>query len=90
MPSAASRFTATSVPSSTVTMPSASPVTVRIVTVLADHGVPPYSHCLYDVLDPEALEMLVESGDPELVIQFTVEEVTITVFGDGELDVRVP
>lgn len=43
--------------------------------------------CLHDYIDGEALGTLVEDGGFRF-LRFEVEEYDVTVYGDGEVDVR--
>ena len=38
---------------------------------------------LYDVVDPEALDRIVERGPPELTVEFRFHGYRVTVDGDG-------
>lgn len=60
----------------------------RIVEKLESHGLPRYDYQLYDVIDGEALGQVVASTEPETRIQFYVEELRVTVTGDGNVDVH--
>lgn len=42
---------------------------------------------LYDAIDPEALNRLVDGSD-ELVVEFEYDGFRVTVTGDGEIDLR--
>lgn len=62
----------------------------RIVEEVADReGTPPTDlPPLYDRVDPDALEMIVESADSDaLTIEFTYDDCIVSVDGDGRVDV---
>ena len=45
---------------------------------------------LYDSIDPDALDDLFrEDADADLTVQFDVDGVTVSLWGDGGVDVRV-
>lgn len=44
---------------------------------------------LYETLDPQALEELIESGeDDTLTVEFVYEGYTVRVYGDGTVEIR--
>jgi hypothetical protein len=43
---------------------------------------------LFDYVDPDALDHLVEKSSPPVTVTFEVESVTVTVHGDGRVFVR--
>jgi len=62
----------------------------EVVQAVADaRGVTPLEleRPLFDVIDPDCLDRLVESGDGDLVVTFEYYGCTVTVHGD--MDVRV-
>ena len=64
------------------------PVTVQIVEALAAHfDTEPTAleFSLADVVDPDALEALLESDADDLAVSFTVRGSAVTVTGDGTL-----
>lgn len=45
---------------------------------------------LYDSVDPDALDGLFrEDADADLTVQFNIDDVTVSLWGDGGVDVRV-
>lgn len=40
---------------------------------------------LYDVVDPNALDRLVDSASGHLKIEFSIADCAVTVYGDGEI-----
>ena len=45
---------------------------------------------LFDAVDPDALDRLFRAdSDADLVVEFTVDDVRVTLRGDGGVDVRV-
>lgn len=45
---------------------------------------------LFDAVDPDALDRLFRAdADAEVVVEFTVDDVRVTLLGDGGVDVRV-
>ncbi|UIP00180.1 hypothetical protein Hbl1158_02070 [Halobaculum sp. CBA1158] len=62
------------------------PASERVVDgVAAAEGVEPAAldSRLYDAVDPEALDRVVESGSPESVVRFEFHGYRVTVRGDG-------
>lgn len=45
---------------------------------------------LFDAIDPDALDRLFRTeADADVVVEFTVDDVRVTLLGDGGVDVRV-
>ena len=45
---------------------------------------------LFDAIDPDALDRLFRSdADANVVVEFTVDDIRVTLLGDGGVDVRV-
>lgn len=43
--------------------------------------------CLFDVVDPDALEQLLQSGDEKTRVTFTYRDYVVEVWGDGTINV---
>lgn len=61
---------------------------MHVLDALEDHGLHPLDHQLYNAIDPDALDKLIASTDPDTQITFTVENYRVTVTGDGTVDVQ--
>lgn len=64
------------------------PTSLRVVEAVADReGEDPIelSEPLYEVVDPDALDRLVQGADDELTLSFGYYGYRITVHGDGEI-----
>lgn len=55
---------------------------IDIIQTLEDHGVAQDEIRLNDVVDPEALEQLVDSANVEIEVTFTVSNVRLSVTED--------
>lgn len=64
------------------------PVVMRIVDRFEADGLERDSYQLPEVVDPDALAMLVTSGDPTDEITFFLKGRTVTVSGSGDVYVR--
>jgi len=57
-----------------------------VVTLAETMGKDPLTmEPLYDVVDPNALDRLVESASGQLKIEFSMADCTVTVHGDGKI-----
>lgn len=61
--------------------------TVRIVERMEDYGLDPCGWCLYECIDPQALDLVVATGDPNIEISFEIRDHRVTLWGDGRLEV---
>lgn len=65
------------------------PTTAVVDTVAKDAGRDPTElPALYDELDPDALNKIIESGKPEISVSFVYNDRNITVHGQGDVVVR--
>ncbi|SDY13643.1 MULTISPECIES: HalOD1 output domain-containing protein [Halobacteriales] len=56
---------------------------VEIIETLEACGLEDDTYQLHDYVDPGALEQLIASADEEIVVQFTVEGIPLSVSPDG-------
>ena len=68
-------------------MPSTDTPAMQVVDALHSHDLQLFDFQLYDAIDPDALDRLVASADPDLRVTFTVKGFAVTVTGDGRIDV---
>lgn len=62
-------------------------LTVRIVDRLETYGLDPYEWCLYEHIDPDALNLVAATGDASTELSFTVRDHRVTLYGDGRIEV---
>jgi len=60
---------------------------IEIVDALEAHGLPRDSYQLYDSVDVDALERLFASCDSDTEVQFTVDDIRLTVT-QNDIDVQ--
>lgn len=56
---------------------------VQIIDILEARGIEHETYTLYEYLDPDALEELVNSGDASLEIRVTIEGVQLSISQSG-------
>lgn len=66
------------------------PPLVRLINQLDERGLAWDAYCLYDTLNPEALELVTETEDAAVELNFVVEGFHITIRGDGTLEIEDP
>jgi len=44
---------------------------------------------LYETLDPDALDRLVESGDDSVSVSFSIDGITVVLTGDGRIELTL-
>lgn len=52
---------------------------IAILTALESEGVDPDSYCLYDFVETEALEQLMDAGDDSITVSFSVRGFRVVV-----------
>lgn len=69
------------------------PLSTAILEAIGDHkneDLRVSDFVLYDDVDPDALDSLFrENSTAETLVQFTTDDVTVTLWGDGGVEIRV-
>lgn len=69
---------------------SLSETVLEAVEAFEDVDVARSDFVLFDAIDPDALDRLFRSdADANVVVEFTVDDIRVTLLGDGGVDVRV-
>jgi hypothetical protein len=66
------------------------PLPVEIIEILDAHGIDPETYTLYDYIDVEPLEQVLNSEEADLEVRLTIEGVDLQITSRGVRDLTVP